>query len=126
MACIDSLQNYIIQLIYFCNLLLQDVHLSVDCPVSDLGPVVDTDVNEGCNESFNGSVQIPAGLACYTGIAPGSLVEYTCNCPQYGLEGSGTRVCQDDGTWTGAVPQCLPHCTLTAFVYKVADIRGSA
>ena len=116
----------------FCNLLLQicavptfhpsTVHVSVcsppvDCSVSDLGLVVDIDKNERCNESFNGSVQIPAGLACYTGVAPDSLAEYICNCPQYGLEGSGTRVCQDDGTWTEAVPQCLPHCTLTILLH---------
>ena len=92
-------------------------HLPVDCPVSDLGPVVDIVKNERCNESFNGSVQIPAGLACYTGVASGSLVVYTCNCPQYGLEGSGTRVCQDDGNWTEDVPQCLPHCTLTILLH---------
>ena len=90
--------------------------LRVDCPVSGLG-VEDTDVNSTTCEGFAGSVQIPAGRACYNGTTVGSIAEYACNCPsQYELDGDSTRVCQNDGTWTGTVPQCNPQCMLAALL----------
>ena len=85
------------------------VYLPVDCPASELGKV-DANLNQNCPGDSAGSVRISAGRACYTGTAPGATAEYDCNCPQYRLEGTRTRICQNDGTWSGTVPQCLPQC----------------
>ena len=39
------------------------------------------------------------------GVLIGSRATYTCN-SGYSLVGDSTRVCQDDGSWTGRVPIC--------------------
>ena len=91
------------------------VNFCIECLPGDLGPVVNTDLNERCEEEgFSSSVEIPAGVACYNGTTILSRAEYFCNCPsQYMLVGNMTRVCRTDGTWTGTVPQCLPQCMLS-------------
>ena len=90
------------------------VDFLIDCLADDLGPVVNTDLNERCRmEGFSSSVEIPAGLACYNGTATLSRAEYFCNLPsQYTLVGNTARDCQTDGTWNGTEPQCLPQCML--------------
>ena len=70
-------------------------------------------MTDGCDSRFVGGVITSAGTgrACYNGTATGSSAVYACNCPSlYKLEGTATRICQSDGTWTGAMPQCLPEC----------------
>ena len=76
--------------------------------------MVDTSLDQNC-EGFVGSVQMPAGQACFTGTVPGSIAVYACTSTcdsQYRLEGVRTRVCQSDGTWSGAMPQCQSQCML--------------
>ena len=38
-----------------------------------------------------------------------SIATYTCE-PGNGLVGSRTRVCQDDGLWSGSAPICQSMC----------------
>ena len=51
---------------------------------------------------INGMVTLPSGLSI--GSA-GTLAVYSCDFG-YALNGSSTRTCQSDGTWSGAAPTC--------------------
>ena len=80
-------------------------------------------MTDGCDSRFMGGVITSAGTgrACYNGTATGSIAIYACNCPsQYRLEGTGTRICQSDGTWSGAMPQCLPECRFYCTIACIA------
>ncbi|MBN3314648.1 CSMD3 protein, partial [Atractosteus spatula] len=43
-----------------------------------------------------------------SGFKVGSVVEFHCQ-PGYLLQGSTTRVCRSDLTWSGLQPECIPH-----------------
>ncbi|KAJ8267678.1 hypothetical protein COCON_G00128500 [Conger conger] len=43
-----------------------------------------------------------------SGFKVGSVVEFQCQ-PGHLLQGSTTRLCQADLTWSGIQPECLPH-----------------
>ena len=67
--------------VYYCIFVLRSV---VECsPLSS--PV-------------NGAVQMDGPM--YS-----SMASYSCD-QGFGLQGDATRMCQADGTWSGATPQC--------------------
>ncbi len=54
-----------------------------------------------CPELFSPS----NGALFQSGDQAGSRVTYTCE-PLFGLVGSESRICQDDGVWSGLTPLC--------------------
>ena len=52
----------------------------------------------GLNSPINGRVSISDNTV-------GGIATYTCN-SGYSLSGSGTRICQNDGSWSGSTPTC--------------------
>ena len=72
----------------------------VGCFLCDLIPNKDviTSLNQLC-------LEIPNGLVCYNGYLPGAVAVYVCN-KDYILHGDSTRECDQDGLWSGQVPQC--------------------
>ena len=48
---------------------------------------------------------IPNGGVSWTGLNPDDIATYTCD-PGFVLEGSPTRMCGSDGTWSGVEPSC--------------------
>ena len=75
------------------------------CALADLG-VVGTTADERCVGLLRNSAQFPGGVVCYSGVTPGSLTVYICNF-SYHLEGPSLRECQNNGNWSGFVPQCV-------------------
>ena len=49
---------------------------------------------------------ISNGGVSWTGLDPGETATYMCD-PGFILDGLPTRVCRDDGTWSGAEPFCI-------------------
>ena len=48
---------------------------------------------------------ISNGGVSWNGRNPDDIATYTCD-PGFVLEGSPTRVCGSDGTWSGVEPSC--------------------
>ena len=60
-------------------------------------------------EFVNGS-SICDGVVCHNGTTEGSRAVYICNDGFVLMEGDNTtRVCQNDGSWNGSTPQCIPE-----------------
>ena len=130
LLCIGKVITEIVDLPLLCNVhmayILQYTLISfAACPLSDLVQGLEVQlVTDGCDSGFVGGVITSAGIgrACYNGTATGSIAVYACNCPSlYRLEGTATRICQSDGTWSGAMPQCLPECRF--FFDYIAFVR---
>ena len=54
---------------------------------------VSADINGGLTVTLNGTTVY-------------SMATYSCSQTGYILNETTTRVCQDDGTWSGTVPSC--------------------
>ena len=48
----------------------------------------------------------PNGIVGVTGNSPGDTANYICD-PDFELVGNSTRVCGDDGEWSGEAPMCI-------------------
>ena len=48
---------------------------------------------------------IDNGMVEWSGLSPGGVATYTCD-PDFILVGDATRICRDDGTWSGEEPTC--------------------
>ena len=48
---------------------------------------------------------IDNGVVDWSGLSPGGVATYTCD-PGFILVGEPTRICRDDGTWSGEEPTC--------------------
>ena len=48
----------------------------------------------------------PNGIVGVTGNSPGDTANYICD-PDFELVGNSTRVCGDDGQWSGEAPMCI-------------------
>lgn len=53
-------------------------------------------------------LELPNGLVCYSGNLPGATAVYICH-KDYALHGDSSRVCGEDGLWSGQVSLCLLH-----------------
>ena len=52
--------------------------------------------------------ELPAienGMVSWSGLSPGGVATYTCD-DGFILVGDPTRICRDDGTWSGEEPTC--------------------
>ena len=49
------------------------------------------------------------GMVMLTGRDPGSMALYSCEMG-FMLEGTMTRTCQSDGSWSGTEPTCVCKC----------------
>ena len=45
------------------------------------------------------------GVVDWSGLSPGGVATYTCD-PGFILVGDPTRICRDNGTWSGEEPTC--------------------
>ncbi len=58
------------------------------------------------------ALNVPAnGRLAVSSFFPGATAAYVCD-PAYVVEGTATRTCQSDGTWSGVAPTCLPLLSL--------------
>ena len=48
---------------------------------------------------------IDNGMVSWTGLSPGDVATYTCD-SGFILVGDPTRMCRDNGTWSGEEPTC--------------------
>lgn len=48
------------------------------------------------------------GTVKQTGIDVGSVANYSCNEGLMIVNGDSVRICQENGTWSGRAPQCVP------------------
>ena len=48
---------------------------------------------------------IDNGVVEWSGLSPGGVATYTCD-PGFILVGDATRICRDNGTWSGEEPTC--------------------
>ena len=48
---------------------------------------------------------IDNGMVEVSGLSPGGVATYTCD-PGFILVGDPTRICRDNGTWSGEEPTC--------------------
>ena len=78
--------------------------ISIDCTLQALGVTAAAPSSECGEEEITASIS--NGTLCYTGLTPGSTATYSCD-NGYELNGSGSLVCQDDGTWDGLAPTCV-------------------
>jgi len=51
------------------------------------------------------------GMVNFNSTVEGSMANYMCN-EGYIIDGVIQRVCQDNGQWSGSVPQCQRELTL--------------
>ena len=58
------------------------------------------------DKGFVDSLSISGGVVCYNGTTIGSVAIYICN-DGFVLMGVEARVCQNDGSWNGSIPQCI-------------------
>ena len=67
---------------------------------------------------MNSSV-ILDGVVCYNGTTVGSRAVYICN-DGFMLVGNEARVCQDEVSWSGNMPQCIPgmYCSTLTLLQK--------
>ena len=57
---------------------------------------------------------IDNGVVSWTGLAPGDVATYTCD-PGFILVGDPTRMCTNNGTWSGEEPRC--ECKLLSILH---------
>ena len=73
------------------------------CSLTDLTP---TDASKQCAiREFVNFLPIPNGVVCYNRTTTLEAV-YICHDGFY-QNGTATRVCQNDGRWSGSIPECL-------------------
>ena len=55
---------------------------------------------------------------CYTGVAVRSTAVYYCSdCNFNTLKGSTVRICMENGSWSGVMPQCDCKCNSNNHIY---------
>lgn len=60
-----------------------------------------------CPPDSVGTVRIPNGVVCYSGITLGSTAFYICDDGYKISANSSQRTCQADGHWRDDIPSCL-------------------
>ena len=83
-------------------------------------------VDQRCDGQFGRSLPISNGVVCYNGTTAMSEAVYICD-DLHLIFGEATRVCQNDSTWNGSIPQCseldqtylqeLPQQTFANYTY---------
>ena len=80
----------------------------LECNIAELGndSTISDESNSNCDLPFM-SLGIKGGFVCYTGVAVGSTAVYYCSsCNFNTLKGSTVRICMENGSWSGIMPQC--------------------
>ena len=78
-----------------------------------------------------GVTTLPLGQVSVTSTTFGSVATYSC-ATGYDLSGPDTRVCQDDGTWSGIELTCESECNLNSvkctdsvYMWEICRISSS-